>query len=146
MVGTGLLVGTIQAVAKTAPDQASQAVVAVLIGLIYMGCELSGAHYNPVVTLLFYLRGRCRAQVAGIYVAMQVAGAILGALVSRSVFHKSFSFSVGAGYTLQQAACAELIFTTILCFAVLTIALRKNTDVTPLFGRKFCLFLFRFPI
>lgn len=136
LVGTMLLVATIQASSTTAPDQSGQAVVAVMIAIIYMGYRLSGAHYNPAITLTFVIRGRCKMIIAGLYVSMQLLGGLLGALFGSFVSQHTTSFQAGEGYSWAQAACAEFFFTTFLCLAVLTIALRKNVDTHPLFGGK----------
>lgn len=134
LVGTAILVGTIQAVKSSSPEQGALAVFALLIGLIYIGFELSGAHYNPVVTLTFVLRGKCTVRVAAVYTGMQVLGGYIGAVLTSSFSLRSSSFAVGPGYTWSQAAMAELFFTTVLCFSVLTIALRHATDPHPVFG------------
>lgn len=134
MVGTAVLVTTIQAVNSSAPEKSALTVCAVLIGLIYMGFELSGAHYNPVVTLTFMLRGKCTPQVAAVYAGMQVLGGLMGAVLGSSFSLHRSSFTVGSGYSWSQAAMAEFFFTTVLCFAILTIALRHATDPHPVFG------------
>ena len=49
------------------------------ITLSWLGRE-SGAHINPVVTAAFWLLGKLRGRFALVYVAMQMAGAAVGAL------------------------------------------------------------------
>src|SRR5215510_5291597 len=52
-----------------------------LIVMVYAGGHVSGAHYNPAVTLAVWLRGKChRSQIVG-YIAAQIIGATLAAFV-----------------------------------------------------------------
>lgn len=139
-IGTAILVGTIQCVSTMNAEYRSQVEFAILIGLIYMGFEISGAHYNPAVTLTHLLRRRCSIEKAFTFISMQLAGGVVGAFAARSISHKGAVLAVGAGYTWKQAAYTELIFTTILCFAVLTIALRRNAALHPVFGGKLLYF------
>jgi len=57
-----------------------------LVGLILMFGEVSGAHLNPAVTLLDRLLGTTTSREAGGYVAAQVAGACLGAVLANLMF------------------------------------------------------------
>jgi aquaporin Z len=58
---------------------ARRALTGMAITLSWLGRE-SGAHINPVVTAAFWLVGKIRGWVALVYVAMQMAGAAVGAL------------------------------------------------------------------
>lgn len=59
---------------------------AVLVVLIRMLGPISGAHFNPAVTLAFWLRRNLGAGLALAYIAVQVAGAILGVLLAHAMF------------------------------------------------------------
>ncbi|MEL7185311.1 MAG: MIP/aquaporin family protein [Pseudomonadota bacterium] len=59
---------------------------AILIVLIWMFGPLSGAHFNPAVTLAFLLRREIKGQPALLYVVAQVAGAIIGVGVAHLMF------------------------------------------------------------
>ena len=59
---------------------------AALVALILTFGPISGAHFNPVVTLSEAWRGGCRwSEVAG-YVSVQVGGALLGVAVAHLMF------------------------------------------------------------
>jgi arsenate reductase len=62
------------------------ATAAALVGLILMFGAVSGAHFNPVVTLLDYLLGTTKARDSGLYVVAQVVGACLGAMLVNLMF------------------------------------------------------------
>lgn len=57
-----------------------------LVVLIQVFGPVSGAHFNPVVTLLFALRGETGRGTAALYVAAQVAGAVLGVWAAHAMF------------------------------------------------------------
>ena len=70
--------------------------IALLANAIATGCGLyliitvlgpiSGAHFNPAVTLAFLLRGEIAPQKAAAYVAVQIVGGILGVLLAHVMF------------------------------------------------------------
>ena len=62
------------------------ATAAALIGLILMFGAVSGAHFNPVVTLLDYLLGTTKPRDSWLYVIAQVVGACLGAVLVNVMF------------------------------------------------------------
>jgi len=59
---------------------------AILIVLITMLGPISGAHFNPVVTLVFRMRGGLSTTDAACYALAQVLGAVLGVLVAHAMF------------------------------------------------------------
>jgi len=62
------------------------ATAAALVGLIWMLGSVSGAHFNPVVTLIDRGFGGISTRDAGFYVVAQVAGGCLGAMVANLMF------------------------------------------------------------
>src|SRR5919106_6651459 len=55
------------------------AIGAALMVMVFAGGHVSGAHYNPAVTLGVFLRGRCPAGDVAPYMIAQVAGGALAA-------------------------------------------------------------------
>jgi glycerol uptake facilitator-like aquaporin len=62
------------------------ATAAALIALILMFGAVSGAHFNPVVTLVDRAFGLITTRDAGLYIAAQLVGACLGAMVANLMF------------------------------------------------------------
>ena len=60
-----------------------------LVVLITMFGPLSGAHFNPAVTLVFVARRELDARTAAAYVAVQIVGAIIGVWVAHLMFAES---------------------------------------------------------
>ena len=67
---------------------------AILFVLITMLGPISGAHFNPAVTLVFALRREIAAREASLFVVAQIVGGILGVLATHIMFDESvFQFS-----------------------------------------------------
>lgn len=77
---------------------------AALVALILCFGPISGAHFNPAVTLAELAQGRTAARDAGSYVAAQVAGAFAGVLAAHAMFGEpAFTASTHARAGLAQA-------------------------------------------
>ncbi len=59
---------------------------AILVVLILAFGPLSGAHFNPAVTLAFLMRREIAPGVAVLYVLAQIAGGLTGALAAHAMF------------------------------------------------------------
>lgn len=78
VVGSGIMAQTLTgdlAVALLANTLATAAILVVLIATLG---PLSGAHFNPVVTLVFVLRGEIGRRDAGLYALVQCLGGVFG--------------------------------------------------------------------
>ncbi|MFM1816088.1 MAG: hypothetical protein RLZ98_2783 [Pseudomonadota bacterium] len=103
---------------------------AMLFVLITMLGPISGAHFNPAVTLTFWLRGETEAGDALAYVLLQVAGGILGVLAVHVMFEADvFQFS-GKVRTGPAQWFAEGVATFGLVVTIL-LTLRANRAAVP---------------
>lgn len=59
---------------------------AILVVLILIFGPISGAHFNPAVTLAFALRGEITARDSILYVGVQILGAIAGVIIAHAMF------------------------------------------------------------
>jgi len=66
--------------------ESAAATAAALIGLILMFGAVSGAHFNPVVTILDRMLGTMTTRDTGLYIVAQVVGGCLGAMVANLMF------------------------------------------------------------
>jgi len=96
-VGTGLLVATVVGsgilAQELSPDQKgfqllanSTATVLGLLALILTFGPVSGAHFNPIVTLSERFLGRFDTRRAAVYMAAQVGGGCAGTIVANLMF------------------------------------------------------------
>jgi len=108
------------------------AIGAVLMVMVFAGGHISGAHYNPAVTLGVFLRGRCPASDVLPYMASQVVGAALAA--------GAVKFLTGGVQTpllapaTGPALVAEFLFTFALVYVVLNVATAKATSGNSFYG------------
>ena len=96
----------------------------VIMAMVYATGHLSGAHINPAVTIAFTLTRHFRARDAVAYVAAQLIGATVAALVLLAVWPDQPADlgatvpSVGAG----SAFVYELVLTAFLMFVIMAVA------------------------
>lgn len=102
-----------------------------LVVLIEVLGPISGAHFNPAVTLGFLLNKDISARDSGPYVIVQIMGAVLGVWLAHVMFDQSIlqvSEKIRAG-TGQWAA--EIVATFGLVFAILA-GVRVNPKAVPM--------------
>lgn len=122
-IGTLFLVLTVAAAVLAEAPLAPLAIGGVLMVMVYAGGHVSGAHYNPAVTLAVLLRGRITAAEAAGYVAAQLAGGAVAALLARwAVDPDTVPAASLSGRQLGAALLVEVLFTFALAYVVLNVA------------------------
>jgi aquaporin Z len=135
VIGTFFLVATVGATGIAAGPGviAPLAIGSILMVMVYAGGHISGAHYNPAVTLGVFLRGRCPAADVVPYMAAQFFGAVLAA--SLVLFMKAgVPVSPFIPSSSGTALTAEFFFTFALVYVVLNTATAKATTGNSYFG------------
>ncbi|MGZ9810386.1 aquaporin [Pseudoroseicyclus sp. H15] len=127
-LGTGLLVCTVVGsgiMAESLTGDTALALLgntlptgAILVVLITLFGPLSGAHFNPAVTLAFALRRDLPALAAFAYVAAQIAGGILGTvsahlMFAQPVLQASLHIRTGGAQWLAEGLAAFGLLLTI---------------------------------
>jgi aquaporin Z len=135
-IGTFFLVFTIGNVViePGAGSLAPLAIGAVLMVMIFAGGHVSGAHYNPAVTLAVFMRGKCEAKDVGPYMVAQVVAGVVAAL---AVLFLKGPVDVAPSdlmAVLPKALLAEILFTFALAYVVLNVATAKGTDGNSFYG------------
>ena len=111
------------------------AIGTVLMVMVYMGGHISGAHYNPAVTLAILMRGKIDAANAGIYMVVQVVAGIVAALTAKMLVGDGFGApAISDGYSLFQALEVEILFTFALALVILNVATAKSTEGNSFYG------------
>ena len=134
-VGTFFLVFTIGCtVISTRPGVIpALAIGSVLMVMIYAGGHISGAHYNPAVTVGVFLRGRCPASDVVPYFVAQLVGAVAAA--QAAIFLKgSANYTPFMAPSVHAALLAEFLFTFALVYVILNVATAKATQGNSYFG------------
>jgi glycerol uptake facilitator-like aquaporin len=101
-----------------------------LVVLISVFGPLSGAHFNPAVTLVFALRRELGVGLAAAYVTVQIAGGIVGAwtahlMFAEPVFQLSQKLREGPAQAFSEGVATFGLILTILG------ALRFRAEATP---------------
>jgi aquaporin Z len=112
------------------------AIGAMLMVMVYMGGSISGAHYNPAVTLAVLIRGRIGAAEAGIYMICQILGATAAAFFVYLLNHSTFTpgQAIDANINILKPLAAEIVFTFALASVVLNVATSKKNSGNSYFG------------
>ncbi len=110
------------------------AIGAVLIAMVYMGGFMSGAHYNPAVTLAVLVRGRIGLTDAIGYMASQILAGFAAAAVFMVIKESLFVPQLGAGVTFVNAGTLEVLYTMALGLVVLHVATTKETKDNQYYG------------
>jgi glycerol uptake facilitator-like aquaporin len=103
---------------------------AILVVLITLLGTISGAHFNPVVTMVFALRREIEARAVPGYVVAQVFGGIVGTLIAHAMFDLSLvqvSTTVRSGWGQW---IAEVMATFGLLLTIL-IGIRSRPEAIP---------------
>lgn len=133
-IGTFFLMFTIGQVVLEpgAGTLAPLAIGSVLMVMVYAGGHISGAHYNPAVTLAVLLRGRATGAELGAYAVVQVAAAVLAAMTV--LYFKGAAPVVPLALEVGPALLAELLFTFALVFVILNVATARGTEGNSYYG------------
>jgi len=134
LLGTFFLVFTVgcTVVGNGAGALAPLAIGSALMVMIFAGGHISGAHYNPAVTLGVWLRGKCESKDVAGYMIFQIVGAMLAA--SAVKYLKVGATVAPMNLALLPAILAEFLFTFALVFVVLNVATAKGTSNKSFYG------------
>jgi aquaporin Z len=109
------------------------AIGATLMVMIFAGGHISGAHYNPAVTLAILIRGKISITDAVAYIIVQVAGATLASMLVM-YFLGAEAFTPIGMENVQKGLVAELVATFALAYVILNVATAKGTAGNSFYG------------
>lgn len=137
-IGTFFLVLSIVLAANLLATLAPIAIGATLIAMIYAGGHISKAHYNPAVTLAFYIRGRCEIKDVAPYIIAQILASILASvlglyLLAHNGGEPTMNQLGNVGMTLP-ALISEFLGTFVIAFVILNVATAKTTEGNQFYG------------
>ncbi|HYS88736.1 MAG TPA: MIP/aquaporin family protein [Bradyrhizobium sp.] len=92
---------------------------AILVVLITILGPISGAHFNPAVTLIFALKRELTPRDALLYIVVQIAGGIVGTMMAHAMFalpllDASLKMRTGGAQWLAESVAAFGLVATIL--------------------------------
>lgn len=109
------------------------AIAGVLMALIYMGGHISGAHYNPAVTMGFIMCGAIKWYDAIRYWVAQFAGAILAAGICLLLNENQVNLVIANGM-LPEAILLEIAFTFAMMLVILNVAIAPAAKGNQYYG------------
>ncbi len=133
-IGTFFLVLTIGLTAWSGTSLAPIAIGATLMVMIYMGGHISGAHYNPAVSLAVMMRGKLSGAEFAKYVVAQIVGALAAALAVYAMTGTTFAPAPNPAAGASAVLLAELLFTFALALVVLQVATSPRTEGNSYYG------------
>ncbi len=139
-VGTFFLVITIALSVGWNSTIAALAIGSMLMAMVYMGGHVSGAHFNPAVTLAVAMRGKCAKSDVGPYIIAQLVGAIAATAAAHFLSGKVFvAMPVKADEPweiayLLRLLVGEAIFTFALVTVILHVATHRKTAGNSYYG------------
>lgn len=133
-IGTFFLVLTIGLTVTAGSQFAPLAIGMSLMVMVYMGGHISGAHYNPAVSLAAVIRGALPTSDFAGYVISQILGATAAAFVVNIITGQTFAPAPGATASTTAALLVEILFTFALALVVLNVATSKKTEGNSYYG------------
>ena len=127
-------IGTFFLVLVVALTGNALAIGATLMVMIFAGGHISGAHYNPAVTLAVWIRGKVTAQDAIAYMAVQITAAIVAALIAKWYMGDMGVATMDLSGKVLKVFIGELIGTFALAYVVLNVATSKGTTGNSFYG------------
>src|SRR5216110_1408276 len=134
-IGTFFLVLTIgcTGIGAGAGVIAPLAIGAALMVMVYAGGHISGAHYNPAVTVGVFIRGKVNGADVGPYIVAQLAGAAVAAIVVTKFLRAGVAVTPISPH-VGPALLAEFLFTFALVYVVLNAATAEGTSGNSFYG------------
>merc|ERR1719161_1343241 len=98
----------------------------VLMVSIYALGGVSGANFNPAVSVSLGISKKMEWKDVGIYCAVQIAAGICAGLAFAAMLWKVVNGARKPGFGWWEAMLAEVLYTFVLCFVVLNVAASKK--------------------
>ena len=104
-----------------------------LVVLVYCGAHISGAHYNPAVTLAMLIQKEVSVVDSFKYFFSQILGSTLAAL-SIYLMKSNMQVQPVLGDSIYPIFFSEIIFTFLLVFVILNVATHPNLKENSFYG------------
>jgi aquaporin Z len=136
LVGTFVFLSVIALFPGTGPAAplAPLAIGSALMVMVYMGGHVSGAHYNPAVSLGLFLRRKIDATTLVAYWVAQLAGGSAAFVLGYLVSGRTPGIHPGSGVFTSSALAVEVLFTMALVLVVLNVAATRATEGNSFYG------------
>jgi glycerol uptake facilitator-like aquaporin len=140
-VGTALLVAVVVGSGIMASGMSDDSGLVLLINtistvfglavIIYLFLPISGAHLNPVVSLVQFLRSKLPGRETLAYLISQTLGAIAGAVLANVMFNQAATQLSQTARVNTGTFVGEVVATSILVLLVAVIGYRRQESLAP---------------
>jgi len=122
-IGTFILVFTVGCnVLSKQSVWAGVSIACSLMVAIYALAPISGANFNPAVSVTLGIAGKLPWKDVAVYSVVQASAGVLAGLLSHLMFGAPLALGPAGGFSWWQAGVCELVYTFMLCFVVLNTA------------------------
>jgi len=133
-IGTYFLVLTIGLTVLGGTPFAPLAIGGSLMVMVFMGGHVSGAHYNPAVSIALAMRKKLPWPEVPPYLMAQLLGATVAALTVRAILGQTFTLAPAEGVGAATAVLVEALYTFALALVVLNVATIQKTKGNSFYG------------
>jgi aquaporin Z len=105
-----------------------------LMVMVFMGGHVSGAHYNPAISIACAMRKKLPWSEVPPYIAAQLAGAVAAALTVRGILGQTFAIAPAEEIGAATAIAVEALYTFALALVVLNVATIQKTKGNSFYG------------
>lgn len=136
-IGTFFLVLIIGLCVGAVDDSVAPLAIGVgLMALVYMGGHVSGAHYNPAVTVGLLIRGTIKPFPAFGYILSQLAAGLCAAVIAAHLRGAEHAVIVrpGSSATVFDVVLSEALFTFALMSVILHVATSRDHPDNHFYG------------
>lgn len=105
---------------------------AAMASMIFAIGDASGGHFNPAISCASALAGVPGRH--GLHVIASIVGSLIASCMTFMILPRQRSFGPKLPFTLAQASLSEGMFTFLLCFVFLAVAISKKTKASQFSG------------
>ena len=127
-VGTYLLVFAIAVNSILSESWGPTAVGSLLAVLVYIFGPVSGAYFNPAVSVAAGLTGQISWRTVMAYTVLQITAGFIAGIACYEVFQMRMGVAPTEPFHLGEAAFLEVLFTTMLVFVVLSVTASRTWE------------------
>jgi len=102
--------------------------------LIYLGAHISGANYNPAISLAMWVRGKLSLKDMWLYMGFQILGGFFAAGIYWVLAGQRYFPLPPAGVVYWQHLIIEVLFTFLLAYTMLTVLTTKKLKGNYIYG------------
>jgi aquaporin Z len=111
------------------------AIGSILTAMMYMGYGISGAHYNPAVTLAVWITKKIDLKSSLLYVLFQLLGAFAAAYFFNLIWGRSIGIPrPNMEINILKSLAVEILFTFAVVFVFLSVVASKKTAGNNYYG------------